>query len=201
MQIRGVARKRRAQLYHLAFAQGGLFTAAQAREIGYAYQVQAHHLKKRNWKKVDRGIYRLPEIPASRFDDLHRWLLWTRGRGVISHQTAAAAYELGELMPARIHLTVPKTFRSTRRPAEHVVLRKENLPEADVWVWEGLRMTKPLRTIMDLVPVMEGARLASIVREALDRGLVRERSLRTALDALEVHDRRRLAAALDRSSP
>jgi hypothetical protein len=46
-------------LYEVAAEQGGYFTAAQAREAGYAYSQQHYHRSRGNWLPIDRGIFRL----------------------------------------------------------------------------------------------------------------------------------------------
>ena len=46
-------------LYEIAAEQGGYFTAAQAREAGYAYSQQHYHCNRGNWQRVERGIFRL----------------------------------------------------------------------------------------------------------------------------------------------
>ena len=59
-------------LYQIAAAQGGYFTAAQARQAGYAYSQQHFHLARGNWLKVERGLFRLRDYPASEREDLIR---------------------------------------------------------------------------------------------------------------------------------
>ena len=46
-------------LYEIAAEQGGYFTAAQAREAGYAYSQQHYHSARGNWQRIDRGIRRI----------------------------------------------------------------------------------------------------------------------------------------------
>ena len=45
----GDRRELRRRLFNLAAGQGGYFTAAQAKAIGYSYQAQAHHVGAGNW--------------------------------------------------------------------------------------------------------------------------------------------------------
>ena len=104
------------RLFELAEIQLGYFTAADAKKLGYDYPHQHFHVKQGNWIRVDHGIYRLKKFPAASHEDLMRWWLWTRKKGVISHETAAALYELGDLLPAKIHLCVPSDFR--RKPSK-----------------------------------------------------------------------------------
>ncbi len=98
----------RRRLLHVAAEQGGYFTAAQAKAEGYSYQAQAHHVAAGNWLRVDRGVFRLAEWVPELHDDLIRWTLWSKGRGVISHDTALAVHGIGEFESAGVHLTVPR---------------------------------------------------------------------------------------------
>ena len=89
----------RRRLIALAASQSGYFTAAQALAAGYSYAGQRYHAHRGNWLRVDRGIYRLPEWPATAHEDLVRWALWSRGRAVASHDTALSVYDREVLRP------------------------------------------------------------------------------------------------------
>lgn len=138
----------RQTLYRLAAGQSGYFTAAQALEVGYSYQAQKHHVDHGNWTRIDRGIFRIPEWPAGVNDELVRWVLWSKGRAVVSHDSAAAAYGFGVANPAKVHLSVPPEFRMDD-PA--VILHHRVLPESDVTVLDGAAITTALRTVLDVV--------------------------------------------------
>jgi predicted transcriptional regulator of viral defense system len=138
----------RRRLYALAARQSGYFTAAQARRIGYSYQAQKYHVDASNWLRVDRALFRLPEVPSGEHDDLVRWSLWSGDRAVVSHDSALALHELGDVNPAHIHLTVPESFG--QKADRHVVLHRAELSDADIVEFEGFRATSPLRTIFDV---------------------------------------------------
>jgi predicted transcriptional regulator of viral defense system len=138
----------RRRLASVAATQSGHFTAGQALSVGYSYQAQKFHADRGNWLRVNRGVYRLPEWPVGEHDDLVRWSLWSRDRAVVSHETALALHDLGDANPAVVHLTVPPSFRS--RAPEGIRLHRAELPDGDVWQYEGFRLTTPLRTLLDL---------------------------------------------------
>ena len=119
----------RRRLFHVAAQQGGYFTAAQAKSVGYSYQAQAYHVAASNWNRVDRGLFRLAEWVPERHDDLIRWTVWSKDRAVISHETALAVHGIGEFEAPRVHLTVPPGF-SMRDDA--VVLHHDALGDDDV---------------------------------------------------------------------
>lgn len=160
--------------------QSGYFTAAQAREAGYSYQAQRYHVEQGDWLRVARGIYRLPEWPPGEHEDLVRWTLWSGGRAVVSHASALAVHELGDVMPARVHLTVPPGFRAK---AEGVALHVGEVPAEDLERREGFSVTAPLRSIFDAAAEgLEVDQLSRVIGDAIDRGLTTKRTLRSRSD-------------------
>lgn len=166
----------RRRLAALAARQSGYFTAAQALNLGYAYPTQRYHAERGNWIRVERAIFRLPEWPTGPHDDLVRWSLWSRGKAVVSHETALVVHDLGDVNPERVHLTVPPGFRAK---APGAVLHHAALQTGDISEREGFRVTTPLRTLVDVAagPVEQG-QLDSAIEDALDRGLVTRRAVR-----------------------
>lgn len=174
-------KSRRQALLSIASVQAGYFTASQALDAGYSYQAQRHNVIAGNWIRVDRGIFRLPEWPVGPHEDLVRWTLWSRSKGVISHLSALSVYELGDVNPARIHLTVPRSFR---KKAKGVVLHKIDLPRDDVQGHEGFAVTTPMRSILDAAADgLEIDQLARAIEDALEQGLVTKKGLRARADA------------------
>jgi predicted transcriptional regulator of viral defense system len=185
----------RRRLFEFAVSQGGFFTSPQARKAGYPKQLQYYHAKRGNWVREDRGIYRLREWPRSSFEDLVRWTLWSGGVGVISHQSAMAVHDISDLMPARIHLTVPKGFR--KRAPQGIVLHRADLPVHESEQREGFRVTTPLRTLMDAARVaVDVERLSDAVRDAIRKGLLSDQDIEDAIEVLQDEAAARLRQAL-----
>ncbi|MBI3447775.1 MAG: hypothetical protein HY049_02455 [Acidobacteria bacterium] len=182
----------------MAGSQGGYFTAAEARKAGYGYRLQHFHRTNGNWQQVARGLYRFPDHLESPHDDLIRWSLWSRDRqgrtqAVVSHETALVIHEISDVMPAKIHLTVPPGFR--KRIARACVLHRGVIPDSEIEAREGFLLTKSLQTLRD---VAEGdlspEHLAAAIRDALRKGLVRMKVLLQA--RVSPHARERLRDAL-----
>lgn len=127
-----------------------------------------------------------------------RLSLWSRNRegeprAVVSHETALRLHGLSDLMPEKVHLTVPKGFR--KQPPKGVVLHKTDLSEAGTEDQDGFRVTTPLRTILDVARSREVSpeHLESAIQEAVAHGLVRRKRLREELSCLENDERRQIA--------
>jgi predicted transcriptional regulator of viral defense system len=186
------------RLFEVADRQAGYFTAGQALEAGYDYPLQHYHRERGHWTKVGQGLFRLNRYPEGENEELVRLYLWSRDRegnpqAVVSHETALRLYGLSDLMPGKVHLSVPRGFR--KRSPRGVVLHKQDLAVGDMDEWNGFRVTTPLKTILDVTRCREVSpeHLESAVREAVVRGLVRRKRLHEELSRLEDDERRRIA--------
>jgi len=172
------------RLYEIAEEQQGYFTTKQAKAAGFAENTHPYHVQAGNWIREHRGIYRLASFPRGERPDLMLWSLWSRNRGevrqgVYSHQTALSLYDLSDVMPAKLHMTVPKSFRRNSEIPRVLVLHFADLPQSDIAAVHGVRVTKPMRTILDLLEGGEipPATLRQVLREALRRGLIRRNEI------------------------
>ncbi len=184
----------RRRLAHVAGMQAGYFTAADAKAVGYSHQGQKFHVDSGNWRRVERGIFRLPWWPTGGNDDLVLWSLWSRRRAVVSHETALRAHDLGDVNPALVHLTVPPGFR---QKGLGVRLHRGVLPSGDVIGHEGYTVTTPIRSIVDIAASdTPQDQLTIVVREALDQGLATRRRLIDRAEALSDRATLRIERAL-----
>ncbi len=187
-------RELRRRLLQVAGRQSGMFTAAQARDVGYSYPAQKYHVDHGNWTRIDRGVFRLAEWPPGPHEDLVRWVMWSGNRGVISHDSAMAVHELGEIDPARIHMTVPPGFR---RSAPGLVLHRTVLPVDDIQHHEGVPVTTPVRTLLDVAAGdLDLDQLTDAIRQAIDDGKATRRELLRRADDFGAHAALRVERAL-----
>src|SRR5271168_4962882 len=175
------------RLFDLAEQQQGFFTTKQAKASGFAENTHPYHVQAGNWIREHRGIYRLASFPRDERPDLMLWSLWSRNRGeaaqgVYSHQTALSLHDLSDVMPAKLHMTVPRNFRRNSEIPRVLVLHFAALSQGDIGAADGVRVTRPMRTILDL---LEGgdvppATLRQSLREGLRRGLIRRSEIAEA---------------------
>jgi predicted transcriptional regulator of viral defense system len=181
---------RRQHLFELADAQGGYFTAAQARTLGYLKQYQQHHRQTGAWQNISRGVFRLRDYPQTDYEQWMQVTLWSHNRqgqaqAVVSHQTALRFYDLSDVQPDKVHLSVPLSFRKT--PPAFAVLHKTQLTPSDVQSFAGFSVTTPLRTLLDVAQShLSPEHLETATTQALQRGLVRRKALKDALATTDV---------------
>ncbi len=166
-------------LYQIAEAQGGYFTAKQAARLGYTASKQNYHVGTGNWVREHRGIYRLALFPSPPRPDLILWWLWSRDRsdspqGVFSHHTAFALHELTDLNPARIDLTVPPSFRKGSEIPPVLRLHFAVVVATDIEVLENVPVTNALGTILDVwrKQSLQESSLRDAFRDALRLGKI-----------------------------
>jgi predicted transcriptional regulator of viral defense system len=174
------------RLYGIAEGQSGFFTTQQAESAGFSQKNHAYHIRAGNWVRERRGIYRLSQFPPGERPDLMFWGLWSRNRkdepqGVFSHETALSLYELSDINPARLHMTVPRSFQR-RGKGPRPVLHRGEVHKDDVEARFGVRVTRPLKTIADLLAAgtVEADHMRQAVRQAFGRGLITRAELARA---------------------
>jgi len=170
-------RDSQARLFAVAQVQGGFFTAKQAEDAGFDRTHHAYHVRTGTWQREYRGIYRLTRFPMPERPDLILWFLWSRNRddqiqGVYSHQTALSIYDLSDIMPAKLHMTVPNDFRRSAEIPPILVLHYDNLSADEIEERDGYRVTRPIRTIVDVRGEVSEDLLSQAFREAKTRGLM-----------------------------
>ena len=166
------------QLYQFAETQAGYFTTAQARAAGFSHALLSYHVRAGLFERLCPGVYRLKRFPASPHEDL--FVAWLRAgvHAVISHDSALALYDLSDLLPSEIHLTVPLTA-SRRHPG--LRLHTSRLEPVDGTHFAGLPVTTVARTIADVAASgLSEELIGQAIEEALRRGLTTVDQLHTA---------------------
>jgi predicted transcriptional regulator of viral defense system len=179
-----MTRRQHDQLYRFAEEQGGFFTARQARDAGYADNTHPYHVKAGNWIRERRAIYRLTRFPLPTRPDLMLWQLWSHNRagepqGTFSHATALTLHELSDAMPRRLDMTVPPGFQRMAAIPAVLNLHRARLGDDEVETIDGVRVTTPLRTLVDVIDdgILAVDLQLQAVHEAVRRGRVTRRQL------------------------
>lgn len=162
------------RLYQTAESQAGLFTLPQAEACGYSSQHLQKHLRAGRILRVQRGIYRVTQFPASEHEDLVALWLWSGRVGVFSHETSLFLHDLSDVLPAKAHMTVPTAWRTRRlRIPEGLILHHDDLGESErTWV-ETVPVTTARQAITEcIVAHVSPELIEQAVRQARQRGLI-----------------------------
>jgi predicted transcriptional regulator of viral defense system len=163
-------------LYLTAETRAGYFTTAQAAEAGYSRALLAHHAAAGNLERVDHGIYRLRRYPESPHSDLVVASLRTGDSAAVSHESALVLWDLSDILPGEVHVTVPRTA-SRRRPG--LRLHTGRLEAGEITERDGVRVTTVERTIADVARSgLSDEIVLQAIDEALGRGLTTTSRLR-----------------------
>jgi predicted transcriptional regulator of viral defense system len=169
-------------LFSTASEQAGYFTAAQAREAGYSWPLISYHATRGRFVRAARGLYRLRDYPSSPREELIAAWLRLAPDAAVSHESALEALGLSDVIPDSIHLTVPRARRKLSRTAGvsiHTTIRP--LEVTDVLTRDGVRLTAPARTIVDVAEAGTAPEQVVIAtRQAVERGMTTAARVRAA---------------------
>jgi predicted transcriptional regulator of viral defense system len=161
------------RLAELAAENYGYLTTEEVEKVG----IDPHRLielaRRGQLERRAQALYRLPLIPPTPLDAYREATLWPRGcEGVISHTTALDLYGLGDVNPAKIHLTLPRAHRTRREVPRQYILHHEDLAPKEVRLYEGIPAVTPAKAIRQsgkLGPEL----LRGALKDGLRRGLLR----------------------------
>jgi predicted transcriptional regulator of viral defense system len=190
----------RQALFDVASEQYGYFTTDQAARCGYAPDMLSYHVKRGTFQRVYRGVYRLRDYPSAPHEHVAAaWLAIGKNSAVVSHESALDLWDLSDVVPTAVHLTVPRPLRSLgNRPPPGVVVHTTVRPWSDDEVrnHEGIRLTSPERTVLDAAEAgTQPEQVEMAVAQALRRGWIDAPRLRARARARG----RRVAALIERA--
>jgi very-short-patch-repair endonuclease len=133
---------------------------------------------------VHRGVYSLTPVITERGRQQAALLACGPG-AVLSHRSAGDIWRLLEYPGAARPWVTVAPSRSAGRPGIEIV--RARVGAADIRTREGLRVTSPPRTVLDLSRHLNQEELENLVAESCYRGLASERELR---DQIERYPRR-----------
>src|ERR1700722_5899284 len=142
----------------IAENQHGYFTSQQAQVCGFSRANFHRKLKSGKWCKEELwGIYRLANYQYTLRSELALWTLWSADKqgipqGIWSHETALDIHELSDVAPAKLHMSVPRSFRKSKKIPNNICLHfVDEIPQSDIENRQGYRITTPLRTLADVI--------------------------------------------------
>lgn len=136
----------RQELWDIAVDRFGYFTTKDAAALDIERLTVDKLVLRDKVERVAHGVYRFPELPATEYDPYMLAVLWTGvPEACLSHDTALAAYDVCDINPDRIHVTVAKTRRIRRQGGQRYEVHYADLGDDEVGWWHRIR-TATLRT-------------------------------------------------------
>jgi len=155
------------RIAQVATRNHGVFSRAQATAAGASRGLIRRRLITHRWEPLHVGVYRLSGVPPSWRQALVAACLAVGTAAVVSHRAAGALWQLPGVAQEIIELTVRRG--RVIRIAGVAVHRTTLLPRVDITRLDGIPVTTPTRTLIDLAGVVD----ADVLEEALDDALRR----------------------------
>jgi hypothetical protein len=187
------------RLAAIAAMQHGVFARTQALDAGLSKSQIDRRLHTARWVRVLPRVYRATAHAGTAVSPLWAAVLWAGTDSALSHRTAALLWRLEPLVPGPVEITVPPD----RAPRTQAVVVHRAETTGDVVHVEGLAVTSPCRTLVDLAGMVDDAELAVALASARLSGLVAVPALLACLDAIGAAGRpgaarvRRVAAGIE----
>lgn len=161
-------------LFELASELRGYFTSQQAQAVGYGRDLLAYHTQTGRFIRIQRGLYRLRDYPSSPGEEvMAAWLAVGKDIAVVSHDSALDLFNLSDVTPNSMHLTIPRSKRYLQAPPG-VTLHTTvvPVPEDEIVLLDGIRLTSPTRTILDAAEIgVAPEQVEMAIHQAVQRGL------------------------------
>ncbi|MDQ1355780.1 MAG: hypothetical protein QOG44_153 [Acidimicrobiaceae bacterium] len=162
----------------------GIISFHEALRLGATPSMIKSKVRRGEWERVYRSVYRDTATPPSPYQDLRAAYVATDRRAVVSHGSAAWVWDLLRQPPATPELSVPATTRLARGEPGFTLHRSRDLDVAQAVNRNGLVVTNPLRTIVDLAGSVLPDDLTEAVDSAVARRLVTVAGLEAEIERL-----------------
>lgn len=157
-------------LADFARRQGGVVSSTQIRVCGLSRSGARHRVATGRLFPVRRRAYTLsPHWDAATL----RWaavLATDQQHAVLSHWTAAEIHRMSKWRAPAIHLSVPGA--GGRAASGLVIHRPRRFGPGDVVQVDGLRVTSPARTVLDIAATADDRVIHGLIREGEYLGLL-----------------------------
>ena len=170
---------RSAAAWRLVRRQHGVITRAQLRELGFTDRAIEHRLATARLHPVYRCVY---AVGRAELHQHGRWMAAVLACGagaLLSHRSAAELWGIRKQPRGRIEVSIVSD--APRRVKRLLVHRRRALSETDITEHQGIPVTSPVCTLIDLATVIARDAVEAAVNEADRLNLVDPEALRAAL--------------------
>jgi very-short-patch-repair endonuclease len=141
--------------------QGGHVTRRQLLALGVDDNAIAYRARVGRLIRVHHGVYAVGHLPTTPIDQARGALLAAGGRSALAGRTALALWRAERTWPEPFELISPRDVRL----ATVNVHRSKTLLRRDIRTVQGLRVTSPARTALDLAAHLKTNELTSVVND------------------------------------
>jgi very-short-patch-repair endonuclease len=168
-------------VWSLARLQHGVIARWQLLDLGASRSWIEHRIAKGRLHPVHRGVYAVGRPQVTQAGRFMSGVLACGRDAVLSHISAAAHWKIRPAPPrAPIHTSLhAAVFRQPRGIKAH---RTRTLTDRDITVHQGIPITTPARTLVDLATILGPHQLEAAVNEADALDLINPETLRAELD-------------------
>jgi predicted transcriptional regulator of viral defense system len=154
-------------LREVALDQHGYVTYQQALDAGVSQAALSMLARRDRVDRVAHGVYRVPQVPVTQYDPFMLAVLWTGAtEACLSHDTALACWEISDINPTAIHVTVAAKRRIQRQGGEGYVIHHEDLASDQVTWWQEV----PIVTVPTAIAqCLDSGVPTYLVRQAIER--------------------------------
>jgi very-short-patch-repair endonuclease len=184
------------RLAQLATLQHGVFSRAQAFELGCTPKQARYRLDVGRWIERHRGVYAIAGSTQDVRHDAMAAALWAGDGSVVSHASAGMLWGFEGVRARNVELWTSRSVKSNLV----VVHRGTRIDRSDRATVGPIPVTTPIRTLIDLSPRFEDLRLSALLESTIKAGVVKPDRLRARLHSLRSSGRAgagRLARLLD----
>lgn len=158
------------KLRDVALDQYGYVTTKQALDAGVTHASLSMMVKRGRLERECQGVYLVPQLPYKQLNQYMLAVLWTGApEAVLSHETALDLYDVCDINPAAIHVTVGKKRRISRKNDRGVVVHHQDLTEQQTgWIEEipAVTLDTAIEQCIETVP-------SYLLRQAIETGAKR----------------------------
>lgn len=154
-----------ARLLEVAVGQHGFITPETADAAGVDPARLPVMLARGQLERWGRGLYRIPQLPIGKHDNLAAAVIRVGHGAVVSHASSHYLHGSTDTSPETIEITVPTTARIRRAGLDGIKVWRADLAPADVATVDGIPTTTVDRATRDCREDSDGLAVLSSVGE------------------------------------
>lgn len=184
------------RLARLTAQRHGVITRDQARDVGFSDCAIKRLVRSGDWIRIYPRVFRMKVVQDPWRSLLIGAVAWGNRAAWISHRSAAALWTIEGFTAGSVEISATANLRHPRVRVHHI----SEMPSCDVRARDGISVTDPTRTLIDVASVVSRPQLETAVLDGLRRGLTTVARLRSRVDGLSARGARgpaRLRSLID----